>query len=113
MSSTRVSGDPLGESDLLVALQKQLADKPGVLATARGMSHFGEHALGWMGTAALGYGLATIQKKPADGPERRGWLTMGSAPLSPMRQAWCSSASSAVHARMIRGLRSASEHPRS
>ena len=77
MSSTRVSGDPLGESDLLVALQKQLADKPGVLATARGMSHFGEHALGWMGTAALGYGLATIQKKPADGPERRGWLTMG------------------------------------
>lgn len=77
MSSTRISGDPLGESDLLVALQKQLTGKPGVLPTARGMSHFGEHALGWMGSAALGYGLAAAQGKPADGPERRGWLTVG------------------------------------
>ena len=73
MSSTHVSGDPLGESDILVALQKQLADKPGILPTARGMSHFGEHALGWMGTAALAQG------KSADGPERRGWLTMGAS----------------------------------
>ena len=77
MSATSVSGDPLGESDLRVALQKQLTDKPGVLPTARGMSHFGEHALGWMGSAALGYGLAVAQGKPADGPERRGWLTVG------------------------------------
>jgi membrane-associated phospholipid phosphatase len=42
------------EEAALVAVQAVLADRPGVLPAARGLSHFGEHALGWMGTAALG-----------------------------------------------------------
>nr|WP_231375948.1 phosphatase PAP2 family protein [Corynebacterium aquatimens] len=42
------------------------------MPTARGLSHFGEHALGWMGIAALG-GVA--QRKNED--ERRKWIAMG------------------------------------
>lgn len=42
------------EELILVGVQAQLAGRPGVLPAARGLSHFGEHALGWMGLAALG-----------------------------------------------------------
>lgn len=42
------------EADLLVALQETIADKPGVLSLARGLSHFGEHALGWIALGAVG-----------------------------------------------------------
>lgn len=41
------------ESDILVSLQTALA-KPGILSIARGLSHFGEHALGWIGLGLVG-----------------------------------------------------------
>lgn len=47
--------DATGEAAVLVAVQRALAGRPGVLATARGMSHFGEHALGWVAVGGLGW----------------------------------------------------------
>ncbi|MGZ4576075.1 MAG: phosphatase PAP2 family protein [Mycobacteriaceae bacterium] len=38
----------------LSAVQAALAARPGVLAAARGLSHFGEHALGWVAIAGVG-----------------------------------------------------------
>lgn len=43
-----------GEGEVLAAVQRALADRPGVLPATRAMSHFGEHALGWVGIAAVG-----------------------------------------------------------
>ena len=45
---------PAGEDLALVAVQSALADRPGVLAGARGLSHFGEHSIGWLVLAAVG-----------------------------------------------------------
>ncbi|WP_025737809.1 phosphatase PAP2 family protein [Mycobacterium genavense] len=45
---------PRGEVAAMVAVQSALADRPGVLATARGMSHFGEHSVGWLIVELLG-----------------------------------------------------------
>ena len=60
---------PQGEDAALVAVQSALAGRPGVLAVARGLSHFGEHSLGWLAIAALG---ALLQ------PRRRGqWMAAG------------------------------------
>lgn len=58
------------EADILVEVQKHLAT-PGVLATARGLSHFGEHALGWMGMGALGAFI--------DAPRRGQWVRLVAA----------------------------------
>lgn len=60
---------PRGEDAALVAVQAALAGRPGVLAAARTMSHFGEHSAGWVGAAALG---ALLQPT-----RRRAWLTAG------------------------------------
>lgn len=57
------------ETPALAAVQDVLIDRPGVLAAARGMSHFGEHALGWMALSALGAGL--------DRGRRGRWLAVG------------------------------------
>lgn len=54
-----------GEVAILNAVQSGLGAHPGVIKAARGMSHFGEHALGWVGLAAAGYVL--------DRPRRRQW----------------------------------------
>jgi membrane-associated phospholipid phosphatase len=60
---------PRGEEATLVAVQSALADRPGVLAGARALSHFGEHSIGWLSVAALG---ALLQ------PARwRAWLAVG------------------------------------
>ncbi|AEI08891.1 Membrane-associated phospholipid phosphatase [Corynebacterium resistens DSM 45100] len=67
--SSTITGDPWGESDLLVAIQKNISGQPGVLPTARAMSFFGEHALGWMALAAAGYVL--------DKPRKKQWLATG------------------------------------
>lgn len=67
----KVKGDPLGETQILVDLQKALADKPGALPVARGMSHFGEHALGWFALSGLGWATEKQQDK------QREWLAMG------------------------------------
>jgi membrane-associated phospholipid phosphatase len=62
-------GSPGGEVAVLVAVQSALAERPGVLTVARGMSHFGEHSIGWLAVSALG---ALLQ--PA---RRRQWITAG------------------------------------
>ncbi|WP_055403911.1 MULTISPECIES: phosphatase PAP2 family protein [unclassified Mycobacterium] len=60
---------PRGEVAALVAVQSALADRPGVLTVARGLSHFGEHSIGWLAVAAVGALLM---------PKRRwDWLVAG------------------------------------
>jgi membrane-associated phospholipid phosphatase len=58
-----------GEEAALVAVQHALADRPGVLAGARVLSHFGEHSIGWVAVAALG---ALLQPR-----RRTAWLAAG------------------------------------
>jgi decaprenylphosphoryl-5-phosphoribose phosphatase len=53
------------EIQILQAVQSTIASRPGVVSTARGMSHFGEHALGWVAVAGIGAAL--------DKPRRRQW----------------------------------------
>ncbi len=53
------------EIALLATVQRTIA-VPQVVATARGMSHFGEHALGWLALGALG---ALVDRR-----RRRDWL---------------------------------------
>lgn len=53
------------EIRMLEAVQQRLAARPGVLVTARALSHFGEHALGWLALAGLGAAL--------DRPRRARW----------------------------------------
>jgi membrane-associated phospholipid phosphatase len=65
---------PRGELAALVAVQSALSDRPGVLAAARGLSHFGEHAIGWLAASALG---ALAQPR-----RRRAWLLAGAGALA-------------------------------
>jgi membrane-associated phospholipid phosphatase len=60
---------PRGEVAALVAVQSALADRPGVLATARAMSYFGEHSIGWVAASLLGAILVPAR--------RRRWLVAG------------------------------------
>jgi membrane-associated phospholipid phosphatase len=60
---------PRGEEAALVAVQSALADRPGVLAGARALSHFGEHSIGWLAIAAVGALLSPAR--------RRAWITAG------------------------------------
>lgn len=60
---------PRGEEAALVAVQSVLAGRPGVLAGARALSHFGEHSAGWVGVSLAG---AVLQPR-----RRRAWLTAG------------------------------------
>lgn len=60
---------PTGEDAALVAVQSAFAGRPGVLPLARGMSHFGEHSLGWLVVAGLGALMAPRR--------RREWITVG------------------------------------
>lgn len=64
------SAAPRGEVAALVAVQSALADRPGVLTTARALSHFGEHSIGWVAVSLLGAILARRR--------RREWLVAGS-----------------------------------
>jgi membrane-associated phospholipid phosphatase len=59
---------PSGEVAALVAVQSKLATPP-VVSAARGMSHFGEHAAGWMALSAAG---ALLQPS-----RRRDWVLVG------------------------------------
>ena len=63
-----VAPPPTGEVAALVAVQSALAT-PQVVAVARAMSHFGEHAQGWVALSALG---ALVAPK-----RRREWLLVG------------------------------------
>lgn len=63
-----VVGKPTGEVAALVAVQSSLATPP-VIGVARAMSHFGEHAAGWMALSAIGAVLSPRR--------RRDWLLVG------------------------------------
>jgi len=63
------SAAPRGEVAALVAVQSALADRPGALTAARGLSHFGEHSIGWVTVALLG---ALLMPR-----RRRDWLVAG------------------------------------
>ncbi|MEO8814459.1 MAG: phosphatase PAP2 family protein [Mycobacterium sp.] len=65
---------PHGESAVLVAVQSALTGRPGVLATARCLSHFGEHSIGWLAVSAAG---ALAQPR-----RRREWLLAGAGALA-------------------------------
>ena len=55
MAEALPSGEPpSGEIAAMVAVQSALADRPGALTTARALSHFGEHSLGWLIVSLLG-----------------------------------------------------------
>ncbi|OCB36421.1 hypothetical protein A5676_21410 [Mycobacterium malmoense] len=69
MPEATASTVPSGEVAALVAVQSALADRPGVLSVARGLSHFGEHSIGWLAVAALGALL--MPKRALD------WLVAG------------------------------------
>lgn len=58
------SGQP-PEVKIINAVQAAIGGRPEVVKAARGMSHFGEHALGWVGIAAAGWLV--------DKPRRRQW----------------------------------------
>lgn len=55
---------------MLAAVQRRIAVPPAV-SVARGMSHFGEHALGWLALGALG---ALVDRR-----RRREWLLSAAA----------------------------------
>lgn len=57
-----------GEVAALIRVQDMLATPP-VVAVARGMSHFGEHAAGWVALSGVGALLAPRR--------RRDWLLVG------------------------------------
>lgn len=78
------------EVEILLDVQKAIAHRPGVLPAARGLSHFGEHTIGWMALAALG--------AVADEPRRRQWAAMGAS-------AFTSHAASVVLKRVVRRTR--------
>ena len=59
---------PTGEVAALVAVQSTIATPP-VIGIARVMSHFGEHAAGWVALSALGAVLSPRR--------RRDWLLVG------------------------------------
>lgn len=90
MPSNPLAGLETMEADLLVKVQDELYDRPGVLPAARNLSHFGEHALGWMGLAAAG--------AVADKRRRRQWVALGAA-------AFTSHATSVVVKRIVRRKR--------
>lgn len=62
-SSAPATGSP--EVAVIKAVQASIGANPAVVSAARGMSHFGEHALGWVGIAAAGWLV--------DKPRRRQW----------------------------------------
>lgn len=53
------------EVQILAGIQSTVGQLPGAVKFARGMSHFGEHSLGWIAIAAVG---AAVDK-----PRRREW----------------------------------------
>jgi membrane-associated phospholipid phosphatase len=69
MPDASLSAAPHGEVAALVAVQSALSGRPGILPAARGLSHFGEHSIGWVAVASLG---AVLTPK-----RRRDWLVAG------------------------------------
>jgi len=63
-----VTGPPNGEVAVLFEVQSKLSAPP-VVTVARAMSHFGEHAAGWVGISTMGALLVPGR--------RREWLLVG------------------------------------
>ncbi|MFZ0835149.1 MAG: phosphatase PAP2 family protein [Mycobacterium sp.] len=61
--------EPRGEVAALVAVQSAVAQRPGVVAAALVLSHFGEHSAGWLAVSAVG--------ALAQPDNRRQWLLAG------------------------------------
>ena len=68
-----VTGPPTGEVAVLVDVQSKLSAAP-VVTAARAMSHFGEHAAGWVGISVLGALLVPGR--------RREWLLVGAGSVA-------------------------------
>ena len=62
----------VAESHILEKIQDVAFDAPGILPAARGLSHFGEHALGWMALSALGAAVNYSKSQ-----KRRQWAYVG------------------------------------
>ncbi|WP_372491627.1 phosphatase PAP2 family protein [Gordonia zhenghanii] len=84
-----------GEAALLVAVQSAIADRPGVLSGARGLSHFGEHSLGWLALAGAG---ALLAHRRGDTVARRRYVEAGAG-------AFTAHAASVVVKRIVRRRR--------
>ena len=63
-----------GEEKALVAIQAGLGARPGVRPAARGLSHVGEHALGWLAISGTGWALA---RRRGDVRAQQLWLEAG------------------------------------
>ncbi|AGL29294.1 hypothetical protein J113_26665 [Mycobacterium tuberculosis CAS/NITR204] len=87
---------PRGEVAVMVAVQSALVDRPGMLATARGLSHFGEHCNGWLILALLGH----LPRR------RREWLARAMRSISPMPSRLINRRACGVSGRIIRPSRS-------
>lgn len=74
LGERETSRAPRGEERLLIGVQSVLADRPGVIPAARGLSHLGEHSLGWMGLAALG---ALAAGRAGDDERKRKYIEAG------------------------------------
>lgn len=68
MGGPELTGPPTGEVAVLVDVQSRLAT-PATVAVARAMSHFGEHAAGWIALSGIG---ALLDRR-----HRRDWLLVG------------------------------------
>ena len=62
------------EVSALATVQYAVGRRPGMLPGARGLSHFGEHALGWMAISALGAAI--------DRDRGREWLGVGAGAVA-------------------------------
>ena len=71
MPNRRPNRFSVAESHVLENLQDAVYEAPGIVSGARMLSHFGEHALGWMSLSA---GAAVLDKK-----RRRQWISAGVA----------------------------------
>ncbi|MGA9358541.1 MAG: phosphatase PAP2 family protein [Mycobacterium sp.] len=69
MPEAPLPAPPRSEVAALVAVQSALADRPGLLTTARGLSHFGEHSIGWVAVSVIGAVLMPLR--------RDDWLVAG------------------------------------
>lgn len=90
------------ESRILEKIQLTAFDVPGVVPAARGLSHLGEHALGWMGISAAG---AAVAHSRGDKDRRRQWIAVGAS-------AFVSHAASVVIKRIVRRKRPAYDYVR-
>lgn len=69
----RVGAKPAGEAAVLAAVQSAVT-RPATVSAARGLSHFGEHSLGWLALAGAG---ALLAARRGDETARRRYIEAG------------------------------------